>query len=477
MVNEFISPNWHVILIHYPIGLFSTGVLIELLTLVWRNSGLRTAGRWMILLGALLSVVTALAGVYAFRDVVTTGPIQLDRHWYELVEASGWSMEQWRFVERHVWLNGSGAVILVATAISWIALSPPLRNKLYWVVLALLVAALGLMTAGAWYGGEMVYQSGIGVEAVPSDGEIAKGAHQAHQNEDQAVNSHRHASKGLPLQLHVVFVGFTIALAGAAFALTTRFRRFAGAATGEGQKSTDVFAWWCTFFFALAAAVAGAWSVMGTFTPDPFAANWRELTDSEHRRLLWHVIFGLAVVVLPLTIALFGRLRARSARFAVVSILLLGAVMLQLWLGIHILFDSHSGPLGAFVQQPTTPETHEASAQKDPLAASDATRVAATVTMTNEKTYSPPKITVAVGATVEWKNPSFLVHTVTADPAKPLDPSHVHLPEEAKPFHSGDIESGENYRHRFTIPGHYRYFCVPHEAAGMFGEVIVTQKP
>ncbi len=49
----------------------------------------------------------------------------------------------------------------------------------------------------------------------------------------------------------------------------------------------------------------------------------------------------------------------------------------------------------------------------------------------------------------------------------------VALPVGAKPFNSGNLKPGQAYRHTFTVPGRYRYFCVPHEGAGMIGEVVV----
>ena len=52
MRETFIHPNFHVILIHYPLGLLTLGVLIETLCAVWRHPSLRSAGRWMLLLGA-----------------------------------------------------------------------------------------------------------------------------------------------------------------------------------------------------------------------------------------------------------------------------------------------------------------------------------------------------------------------------------------------------------------------------------------
>jgi plastocyanin/mono/diheme cytochrome c family protein len=98
---------------------------------------------------------------------------------------------------------------------------------------------------------------------------------------------------------------------------------------------------------------------------------------------------------------------------------------------------------------------------------------AASVNMTDELTFKPRTVEIKRGETILWKNPSSLMHTVTADPSKANDKSHVQLPKGAEPFHSGDIQPDGEYRHTFNVPGRYRYFCVPHEAAGMAGEVIV----
>ena len=109
------------------------------------------------------------------------------------------------------------------------------------------------------------------------------------------------------------------------------------------------------------------------------------------------------------------------------------------------------------------------SAVGSPTAAAPAARV----TMTNELGFAPRKITIKVGQTVEWRNRSFLVHTVTADPKLAADRKDVALPAGAKAFNSGSLQPKATFRHSFTVAGTYRYFCIPHEAAGMVGEVIV----
>jgi plastocyanin len=95
------------------------------------------------------------------------------------------------------------------------------------------------------------------------------------------------------------------------------------------------------------------------------------------------------------------------------------------------------------------------------------------VDMNNALTYVPDQIRIKVGDTVEWRNVESFPHSVTADASIAEDPGNVELPDGAEPFNSGRIDGGSSWRHTFTVPGTYRYFCIPHEAAGMLGTVIV----
>jgi plastocyanin len=71
--------------------------------------------------------------------------------------------------------------------------------------------------------------------------------------------------------------------------------------------------------------------------------------------------------------------------------------------------------------------------------------------------YMQPRITVAVGTTVEWSNNDPLPHSVTA-----VDRS----------FNSGLIQPGRTYRHTFTKAGTFNFYCMPHPF--MKGVVVVT---
>jgi plastocyanin len=97
---------------------------------------------------------------------------------------------------------------------------------------------------------------------------------------------------------------------------------------------------------------------------------------------------------------------------------------------------------------------------------------AAVVDMTNTLAFQPDAVRIKAGETVEWRNRSLFTHTVTDDPARAKDAADAQLPKSAPSF-SARVGPGEVYRHIFTVPGTYRYFCMPHEGWDMHGQVIV----
>ncbi len=112
-----------------------------------------------------------------------------------------------------------------------------------------------------------------------------------------------------------------------------------------------------------------------------------------------------------------------------------------------------------------------ASAEEEPEAHAAEVRILDTLT------FDPKHLVVHAGDTVVWYNDSMLVHTVTADPKLAALPEDVALPDGASPFDSGFLAPDAIFRHRFTRPGTYRYFCLPHEGAKMIGTVEVRPLP
>ena len=75
--------------------------------------------------------------------------------------------------------------------------------------------------------------------------------------------------------------------------------------------------------------------------------------------------------------------------------------------------------------------------------------------------YSPAALTVPRGATVTWTNGDDITHTVTSGAPGQKDAR----------FDGRLAGKGAAYRHRFTEPGAYAYFCDRHQA--MTGQIIV----
>jgi hypothetical protein len=78
------------------------------------------------------------------------------------------------------------------------------------------------------------------------------------------------------------------------------------------------------------------------------------------------------------------------------------------------------------------------------------------------------------GQTVRWitespGNP----HTTTA--YHPRNAKHsLRIPEKAQPWDSGFLlKEGDHFEVTLTVEGVYDYFCLPHEAAGMVGRIVV----
>lgn len=86
--------------------------------------------------------------------------------------------------------------------------------------------------------------------------------------------------------------------------------------------------------------------------------------------------------------------------------------------------------------------------------------------------FDPIGLHVEPGTTVRWvvrEN----VHTTTA--YHPHNEHHpLRIPEGAAPWNSGYlVNPGDHFEVRLTVPGVYDYYCIPHEASGMVGRIIV----
>lgn len=91
-----------------------------------------------------------------------------------------------------------------------------------------------------------------------------------------------------------------------------------------------------------------------------------------------------------------------------------------------------------------------------------------------EAWFDPIGVRIEPGQTVRWimaspGNP----HTTTA--YHPRNANHsLRIPETAAPWDSGFlVKPHDTFEVTLTVEGVYDYFCLPHEAAGMVGRIVV----
>ena len=89
--------------------------------------------------------------------------------------------------------------------------------------------------------------------------------------------------------------------------------------------------------------------------------------------------------------------------------------------------------------------------------------------------YAPEKVSIKAGESVRWVNDGETVHSVSTASANAQNPKDASIPRGAVAFDSGFIPPGGDYSYKFIVPGTYRYFCLPHENAGMVGVIVVKK--
>lgn len=389
MPLRFINPNLHVILIHYPLGVFVLGVVLELLGFLWRGSSVRSAGRWMIVLGALLSLPAATSGIYALYDV---------RHFQHL------NADRYRFLRLHVIFMGIASILAVTCAVVGVGSSDHWRKKLYFALLGGVVGAWALMVLGAWHGGETIYQQGTSVAIIKvkpvtdaDDNAVmdASGKPQMQtvlvplKEEPHSLKDYNDVVKyyiGGDLQQHVIVAGFAFAFAMGALALSIRKVNaslivppanvvaapdtpraahdlsMARTFNPEAMIAPDAASafvpsgrfWLLASLVILVAGALGYWVITGSafFTSHGWETFKSSLPSDDAAikvtRHKAHLVLGIAFLALALTLAILAVAAPRNSAllmfFATLMILVIAA---QVWIGVLLTFD-REGPLTRF---------------------------------------------------------------------------------------------------------------------------------
>ncbi len=173
-----IEPNIHPILVHFAYALTTTGALsLFIVSLApasgWRDT-LKIAGDWMLALGALAIIATVAAGFQAYysvdHDTPSHAAMTTHRNWAVPSAIVLLILAFWRYMKR---ASRPGVIYSVA-----------------------LLAAAGLLSVTAWWGGRLVYNYGLGVKSLPEvtgeghDHEHAPG--QGHGDESEGKDAEAH---------------------------------------------------------------------------------------------------------------------------------------------------------------------------------------------------------------------------------------------------------------------------------------------
>jgi uncharacterized membrane protein len=376
---ELVAPNLHVALIHYPLAMLAAGVMIELFSFLWPRSSFRTAGRWMILLGALAGIPAAFSGIYALRAVARV-PLGDDRlNWNDIRVASPVLSDPaiWHQLRNHTLYQSIATGVAAIAAVAWLGMGDGARRAARLPVLGVLVLALGGMMAGAWLGGEAIYKHGTGVErGWPTP--VA-----------ETVDDPPNRVEGWfpPVELHMIAAGTTVAIAAGAIGLS--FRRLAltrnpplapesydpgghahlARSFNPNLELADTTAplpagrFWLLAFALAAGTSLGGWFVLARSASafDTVHGQWGrvpavlwELVRPEKdkvghwtvSRRFVHFAAGGAITVLPLVLAMLARWAPRQrVLLAALTLILTGAVAAQVWFGVLLLYDQPTGPL------------------------------------------------------------------------------------------------------------------------------------
>lgn len=131
----------HPILIVFPLGLLATGVIFDVVYMIWGNPTMATVAYWMIVAGIIGGFVAAVPGWidwFAIPSETRAKSVGL--------------------------IHGLGNVLVLLLFIGswWLRRDAPERPELFDHILSFAGAGLALFTG--WLGGELVERLGVGVD-------------------------------------------------------------------------------------------------------------------------------------------------------------------------------------------------------------------------------------------------------------------------------------------------------------------------
>ena len=149
------APNPHPFLVHFPIALLAAAAAADLSSLLRPAHGAtRDAATWLFCAGAFAAMAAYFSGLSAAAAVRVAG------------DAGPAVTAHFVWADRATWFFVFFASLRLAMSYVW-------RTTARWAIAsscALSLVGLVLLAATALHGGRLVFQYGLGVEAVPAAG-------------------------------------------------------------------------------------------------------------------------------------------------------------------------------------------------------------------------------------------------------------------------------------------------------------------
>lgn len=389
--KHLISPNIHVIVVHFPLGVFVLGLAVEVLGLAfWRHSSARDAARWMILLGGLLSVPAALSGIDAYEDVKDHTKYAHKTEEGATIQVSGLSDTQWEPMRRHILWTSIGAGLAALGVTVYLGLSDRWRRRTYAPILIILLASASMMSYGAHFGGEGIFLQGVAVQL--------KGA----------------AAHGVEWWVparstHILFAGFAMACALGALGASLRMLAVRHTVIRDEQADEELAAltsnpqttfqqpapapaprrvtddlsmartlnadaalppprlpasrfWLLSSILFTTALGLGVWyqislrstsfdlsNASARTIRDEMVRVWSNSGKFPENRIPMHIFLGFCLAILPLLLAVVARFLSRArALVAVLCLLMVVLIGAEIWIGVLLSVRGAEGPIYKF---------------------------------------------------------------------------------------------------------------------------------
>ena len=170
MMDMEIIPNWHPMLVHFTVALLTISALLYLAGLVLKKPNLLVVARWNLWIGALVTILTVIAGFDAYNSIPHDGPLH----------AAMTDHKNWALITASVF----GVLAL------WALFKHRGAKTVGVAFVGLILLASGLLAVTGYKGGEVVYRHGGGVMRMPEiSGDGGHGSH-AHGEEHGDMPAH-----------------------------------------------------------------------------------------------------------------------------------------------------------------------------------------------------------------------------------------------------------------------------------------------